>query len=89
MLDWEVPTRYAIAIEYFKRAEATMTRNYVINESLTRAIKSNIIALNMLSNRAFVSSHHLTFFSLTFQDDRKISIEYTQGGPLYPTVSIR
>lgn len=51
MRDWEVPTRYAIAIEYFKRAEVTMTRNYVANEQLVRAIKSNLIALNMLLKR--------------------------------------
>jgi hypothetical protein len=55
MHNWEVPTRYAIAIDYFKRAEVTMSRNYVVNDQLVRAIKSNQIALTMLLKRIDVS----------------------------------
>jgi hypothetical protein len=56
MRDWEIPTRYAIAIEYFKRAEATMTRNHVANEQLMHGVISrNQIALTILMKRLDVS----------------------------------
>jgi hypothetical protein len=73
MKDWTVESRYKMAIEYFKRAESTMNRNFVVSESLTKAIKSNLIAISMLLKKLDVRFYDNRVFKLIFLDGKEDS----------------